>query len=78
MPPTPVAAPLEGLDRRGVVVGLDLEDDGEAAANVDDAGILGAGGHEHAGGVAREQAKQRPGVLVGAVLAPERAKEAKL
>ena len=69
---------LEGLDRRGVVVGLDLEDDGEAAADVDDAGVLGAGGHEHAGRVAGEEAEERPGVLVGAVLAPQRAEEAEL
>ena len=69
---------LEGLDRRGVVVGLDLEDDGEAAADVDDAGVLGAGGHEHAGRVAGEEAEEGPGVLVGAVLAPERAEEAEL
>ena len=69
---------LEGLDGRGVVVRLDLEDDGEAAAHVDDAGVLGAGGHEDAGGIAREQAKEGPRVLVGAVLAPEGAEEAEL
>ena len=69
---------LEGLHGGGVVVGLDLEDDGEAAAHVDDAGVLGAGGDEHAGGVAGEEAEEGAGVLVGAVLAPERAEEAEL
>ena len=37
---------LEGLDRRGVVVALDLEHDREAVAGVDRAGVL-ARAHQH-------------------------------
>ena len=59
-------------------MGLDLEGDGDAVAEVDDAGVLGAGGDEDAGGVAGEEAQQGLGVLVAAVLAPECAEEAEL
>src|SRR2546425_267243 len=42
----PGGGALEGLDERGVIVALDLEDDGPAVADVDDAGIL-AGPLQH-------------------------------
>ena len=61
---------LEGLDRARVVVGLDLEGDREAAADVDGAGVL-AGAHHEPRALGRERAQQRLGVLVGAVLGPQ-------
>ena len=61
---------LEGLDRARVVVGLDLEGDREAAADVDGAGVL-AGAHHEPRALRRERAQQRLGVLVGAVLGPQ-------
>ena len=39
---------LEGLDRAGMVVALDLHDDGVAVADVDRAGVLLAGADQHA------------------------------
>ena len=42
MPPTPVAAPSYGSIARRVVVRFDLEDDAEAVADVDRAGVLRA------------------------------------
>ena len=68
---------LIGLDGRGVVVGLDLHGHGEAAADVDDAGVFLAGlDHDPVAGVGKA-AQQRLGVLVAAVLAPQRAEHAK-
>ena len=68
---------LIGLDGGGVVVGLDLHGHGEAAADVDDAGVLLAGlDHDPRAGVG-EAAQQGLGVLVAAVLAPQRAEHAK-
>ena len=69
---------LVGLDGGGVVVRLDLHDDGLAVADAHDAGVLGALAHEQAGAVAGELPQQRPGVLVAAVLAPERAEQPQL
>ena len=69
---------LIGLDGRGVVVGLDLHGHGEAAADVDDAGVLLAGLDHDPGAGAGKAAQQRLGVLVAAVLAPQRAEHAKL
>ena len=78
MPPTPVAAPLVGLDRRWVVVRFDLEDDGEPAADVDDARVLFSRLHAHGVASGGEAAQQRLRVLVAAVLAPERAEQSQL
>jgi hypothetical protein len=65
---------LVGLDVRRVVVRLDLEGDGVALADVDDAGVLAdAGEHLAARGLLRELAELLEvhlGGLVGAVLAP--------
>ena len=69
---------LVGLDRRGVVVGLHLEDGAPAVAEVDRAGVLGAGLGEDARAGGGEVAEQRAGVLVAAVLGPERGRHAQL
>ena len=69
---------LVGLDRGGVVVGLHLEDGAPAVAEVDRAGVLGAGLGEHARAGGGEVAEQRAGVLVAAVLGPERGGHAQL
>ena len=60
---------LEGLDRAGVVVGLDLEGAHEPAGEVHGAGVL-AGPEGHVLALGGERAEQQLGVLVGAVLAP--------
>ena len=69
---------LVGLDGRRVVVRLDLHRDGQAATDVDDAGVLLAGRHQHARAGGGEAAQQGLGVLVAAVLAPQRAEHAQL
>ena len=65
---------LVGLDVRRVVVALDLERDGPAVTDVDDAGVLAdAGEHGGAhlvGGGLTEVAQVHLRGLVGAVLAP--------
>ena len=61
---------LERLDRARVVVGLDLEGDREAAADVDRAGVLAGAQHEPRA-LGRQRPQQRLGVLVGAVLGPQ-------
>ena len=48
---------LEGLDRARVVVGLDLEGDRQAVADVDRAGVL-ARAHQHALALGRQRAQQ--------------------
>jgi hypothetical protein len=53
-----------------VVVALDLEADGEAVAEVEDAGVL-AGPLEDARALAREALQEARRVLVAAVLRPE-------
>ena len=68
-PPHPRGRPLEGLDRAGVVVGLDLEGAHEPAADGDGAGVL-TGPEGHVLTLGGERAQQQLGVLVGAVLAP--------
>ena len=68
---------LIGLDGRGVVVGLDLHGHGEAAADVDDAGVLLAGLDHDPGAGVGEAAQQRLGVLIAAVLAPKGAEHTK-
>jgi hypothetical protein len=61
---------LEGLDRGGVVVGLDLEGAHETVADVDRAGVL-ARPHDHVRALGGQRAQELLGVLVGAMLAPE-------
>ncbi len=61
---------LERLDRRRVVVALDLERDREAVAEVEHAGVL-AGALEDTRAVARKAPQQEGRVLVAAVLRPE-------
>ena len=62
--------PLERLDRRGVVVRLDLECDCDSLAEIDHAGVL-AGPLQHALAARREPPEERRRVLVAAVLGPE-------
>ena len=69
---------LVRLDRRGVVVRLDLEHGAVAAADIDRAGVLAAALGQHLRAGAGEEAQQRLAVLVAAVLAPHRAEHAQL
>ena len=68
---------LERLDRRGVVVRLDLEGDDPAVADVDRAGVL-AGAEREPRALGRQRAQQLLGVLVGAVLAPHQREDREL
>ena len=68
---------LERLDGRGVVVALDLEGDGLAVAEGDDAGVL-AGPLQHALALGGQAPEQRRRVLVGAVLRPEQGEDREL
>ena len=61
---------LEGLDRARVVVRLHLEGAGQAAADVDGAGVL-ARAHEDVLALGGQPAQQLARVLVGAVLGPQ-------
>ena len=61
---------LEGLDRGGVVVRLDLERAHETVTDVHRAGVL-AWTHDDLRALGGERAQQLLGVLVGAVLAPQ-------
>ena len=73
----PGRRPLERLDRARVVVGLDLEGDRVAVADVDRAGVL-ARPHHHPLALGRQPAQQLARVLVGAVLGPEQAEHRQL
>ena len=68
-PPHSRGRALEGLDRAGVVMGLDLEGAHEPAGEVHGAGVL-AGPEGHVLALGGKRAEQQLGVLVGAVLAP--------
>jgi len=59
MPPTPVARALIGLDERGMVMALHLEDAGEAVADINDAGVL-AGALDDPGRRGRQFAQVNP------------------
>ena len=61
---------LERLHGARVVVGLDLEGDRVAVADVDGSRVL-AGAHHHPLALGREASEQLARVLVGAVLRPE-------
>ena len=61
---------LEGLDRAGVVVRLDLEGDRQPAAHRHRAGVL-ARPHDDVAALGGQRLEQQLGVLVGAVLAPQ-------
>ena len=68
---------LIGLDERRVVVRLDLEDGGQAVADVDGAGVLARALHDaRAGGRQRLQVDAR--ALVAAVLRPHHREHAEL
>ena len=68
---------LEGFDRRGVVVALDLEGKREPAPHVDDAGVL-AGSLQHVLPIGRKAAQQAGRVLVAAVLRPQQREDREL
>ena len=68
---------LVWLDGRRVVVRLDLERDGESVADGNDARVL-AGALEHVRRLRRQRLEDGSRVLVGAVLAPQRAHDAQL
>ena len=76
-PPHAGGGALVGLDRRRMVMRLDLERDGEAVADGDDPGVL-PGALQDPGGLGREGLQDGARVLVGAVLAPERADDPQL
>ena len=76
-PADPGRRALEGLDRARVVVGLDLEGDRVAVADVDRAGVL-ARPHHHPRALGRQPPQQLARVLVGAVLGPEQAEHRQL
>ena len=61
---------LEGLDGARMVVGLDLEGAGQAAADGDGAGVL-ARAHDDVLALGGQRPQELLGVLVGAVLAPQ-------
>jgi hypothetical protein len=66
---------LIGLDVRGMVVALHLEDQRLAVADVDDSGVF-AGAADHLGAGGRQGAEPLLRGLVGAVLVPHRRKDA--
>ena len=68
---------LKRLDRRGVVVALDLERDREAVAEVEDTRVL-ARPLQHALPLARQPLQQERRVLVAAVLRPEEREDREL
>src|SRR4029078_1608723 len=68
---------LVGLDRRRMVVRLDLERHSHAVTDRDDAGVL-AGALQHVWRLGGQRAEQGTRVLVRAVLAPERADDPEL
>ena len=69
-PAHPGGGALIGLDRRRVVVTLDLERDREAVPDVDHAGVL-TRPLQHARAVGRQAPQLETGVLVAAMLRPE-------
>ena len=68
---------LIGLDERGVVVALHLEDDRVAVADVDDAGVL-ARALDHPRGLGRQFPQMEARRLVGTMLVPHRRDDAEL
>ena len=59
-----------------MIVGLDFERDGQAVADVNDAGIFLARADEDARGPGGKGLEERAGVLVGAMLAPHDGEDA--
>ena len=68
---------LVGLDRRRMIVRLDLEDDRQPVTDVDRPRVL-AWSLEHVRALRRQLAQQRLRRLVGAVLTPQRAEHPEL
>jgi len=69
--------PLERLDRGGVVVALDLEDDRLAVTEIDHARVL-AGALEDALARSGQTPQEKRGVLVAAMLRPEQREDREL
>ena len=76
-PADPGRSALERLDGGGVVVRLDLEGDGDAFAEVEDACVL-AGALQDAVAARGQPLQQRRRVLVAAVLGPEKREDGEL
>jgi len=76
-PADPGRSALERLDRGGMVVRLDLECDREPVAEVEDARVL-AGALKDPLARRREAAQEPRGVLVAAVLRPEKREDGEL
>ena len=68
---------LEGLDRRGMVVALDLERDREPVSEIEHARVL-SGPLQHALAGGRQTLQQERRVLVAAVLGPEEREDGEL
>ena len=68
-PPHPGRRPLVGLDRRGMVVALDADGDGDAVPGVDHPGVLPRA-DQHPGSLGRQPLEVHARRLVRAVLAP--------
>ncbi len=69
--------PLVGLDERGMVVALHLEDRRKPIPDVDDAGIL-ARTLKHPGAFGREKLQKISGAFVAAVLRPHHGEDPQL
>ena len=76
-PPDSRRGALKGLHRRGVVVALDLERNGEPVSEVEDARVL-ARPLQHALPLARQPLQEKRRVLVAAVLRPEEREDREL
>jgi steroid delta-isomerase len=69
--------PLEGLDRRGMVVRLDLEGDRLAVTEIDHARVL-TGALQNAFSLGRKPFQEESRMFVAAVLGPEQGEDGKL
>jgi hypothetical protein len=69
---------LERFNCAGVVVALHLKGNSPTVANVDYAGVLLSGFHEHFRTRRRKLLKLKPRILVGAMFAPHDRKHPKL
>ena len=67
---------LEGFNGAGMVVGLDLEGDGHAVPDIDDAGILLTRADQNLVPLGGKGLQDWPGVLVGTVLRPHHREDA--
>ena len=78
IPPDSRRGTLIRLDRGRVIVRLDLHNDGKAVADFHCARVLLAGGDQHARAGIGQHSEKGLGVLVRAVLAPQRSEKPQL